>query len=102
MVRFIYSLHHLDHVGLSHFRNLSWLSVIDRVNYFKLCHVFRIRAGTAPSYLSDDFVLVSAKHAHGTRSSHSCNFSISKLVSCASSSSSFASIKEWNYLPAQI
>ena len=102
MVRFIFGMHHLDHVGLSSFSSLSWLTMKDRVNYFKLCHVFRIKTGTAPPYLSQDFVSVSALHAHSTRGSNSHNFSLSKQISSAPHSFLSTAIKEWNNLPAHI
>ena len=45
VVRFIYSMDARGHVGTEHLRSLSWLSIPDRVRYFKVCHVFRIRNG---------------------------------------------------------
>ena len=102
MVRYIYGMHYLDHVALSIFRNLSWLTMKDRVRYFKLSHVFRIKTGTAPPYLSQDFVSVSNLHTHNTRGSNTHNFSLSKRISLAPSSFLFTAIKEWNSLPAHI
>ena len=69
MVRFINGFHHMHHVGFSDIRRLSWLNVQDRVRFFKLVHVFRIRSGIAPSYLSSNFIPVANRHSHCTRSS---------------------------------
>ena len=43
MVRFINGFHHMHHVDSSDLKQLLWLNVEDRVRYFKLVHVFRIR-----------------------------------------------------------
>ena len=40
MVQFIYSMKFTVYVRLSELNDLSWLSVPDRVTYFKLLHIF--------------------------------------------------------------
>ena len=102
MIRFIHGMHHLDHVDLRHNLNLSWLTMCDRVHYFKLCLVFKVKAGRAPSYLSDCFVPVSSSHTHQTRGSHAHNFTITRQISASSNSFLFTSIKAWNDLPAHL
>ena len=99
MVRYIFSMHHMSHVDTRNLRDLSWLSMTDRVRYFKLCHVFRIKAGTAPEYMGQNFKPSSAVHGHFTRGSSSYNFFLSKGVADAPTSFSFTAIKEWNNLP---
>ena len=42
MVRFVFSKGPMDHVGTAELKLLSWLTVPDRVKYFKLVQVFRI------------------------------------------------------------
>ena len=69
MVRFIHSMEYTSHVGLSDLYNLSWLSVPDRVTYFKLLHIFKIRNGLAPRYLMTNFRSISDAHTHNTRGS---------------------------------
>ena len=93
---------YLDHVGLRHNLNLSWLSVRDRVDYFKLCHVFKVKAGKAPPYLSDVFIPVSSTHTHQTRGSHAHNFVITREISSSPSSFSFTSIRAWNNLSVHV
>ena len=89
----------MSHVDTDNFRDLSWLSMTDRVRYFKLCHVFRIKAGTAPDYMRRDFKPSSAVHGHHTRGSSSHGFFVSRVVADAPTSFSFTAIKEWNSLP---
>ena len=94
-----FSMHHMSHVDTDNLREISWLSVTDRVRYFKLCHVFRIKAGTAPDYMRHDFKPSSEVHGHYTRGSSSHGFFVSKVVADAPTSFSFTAIKEWNGLP---
>ena len=101
MVRFIYSLDACDHVGTEKLRELSWLSIRDRVQYFKLCHVFKIRNGLAPKYLSDGFISVAESHSHFTRGS-SFNYHISGPLSASHTSFAFTAISHWNSLPNEI
>ena len=98
MIRFIFSRGPMDHVGGDDFRALSWLTIPDRVRYFRLLHVFRIRLGQAPQYLSTHFRPVQQVHTHSTRGSIH-DFHISKEISMAPSSFSYAAITSWNALP---
>ena len=102
MIRFVFGMHHMEHVDFKQNLNLSWLSVCDRVNYFKLCLVFKVKAGKAPPYLSDSFTPVSSTHTHSTRGSHAHNFAITREIASSPSSFSLTSIKAWNDLPAHI
>ena len=42
MVRFIDSLDNRTHVDTKDLRNLSWLSIPDRVRFFRMTHLFRV------------------------------------------------------------
>ena len=55
MIRFIYSMDFRQHVDSNDLHKLSWLSVPNRVTYFKLLHLFRVRMGMAPKYLMNNF-----------------------------------------------
>ena len=101
MVRFIYGMDARGHVGTEKFRDLSWLLFKDRVNYFKLCHVYKIRRGLAPSYLCERFQAVCNIHSHNTRGSLS-DFHVSKNVATCTSGFSFTAISEWNTLPIDL
>ena len=98
MIRFILNMDFRQHVGLKELCQFSWLSVPDRVKYFKLLHIFRIRHSLAPRYLMSNFKAVSDAHTHNTRGS-SFNYSISKELSLSPSTFSYTAIKAWNSLP---
>ena len=99
MVKFILSKDMLYHVSPEDLRKLSWLSIPDRVRYFKLIHVFKIRQGKAPGYMQGNFVPISQSHSHNTRGS-SYNYRISGELANAPTSFSLTSIKHWNHLPS--
>ena len=101
MIRFIFSLNPRDHVGTEKLRELSWLSIKDRVQYFKLCHVFKIRNGLAPKQLSNGFTLISDFHSHNTRGS-SFNYAIKGPESASPATFVFTAIKHWNALPSTL
>ena len=100
MVRYIYSLDPRCHVGLHDFKQLGWLTVRDRVSFFRLVHVFKISRGAAPSYLSNGFTAVRDVHSYNTRGSVS-DYHISDKVlnSLKRDSFGFKGRKEWNSLP---
>ena len=69
MIRFILNLDFRAHVDFSHLKRLGWLSVVDRVRYFKLLHVFHINSKVAPEYMMGNFRRVDDIHSYGTRGS---------------------------------
>ena len=99
MVRFIFSCGPRHHVDSSDLKGLSWLLVRDRVDYFKLMHVFKIKRGLAPTYMSRKFVPIRDTHMYNTRHSD-FNYTISKQLANSLSSFSFTAVKLWNALPA--
>ena len=101
MLRFVFSKGAMDHVGFQELKQLSWLSIPDRVNFFKLVHVFKIRCGTSPVYLSANFKPVQLAHSYGTRGS-SYNYFISKDIARSSKSFVFTAVKLWNGLPVYL
>ena len=101
MVRFIFSLDARHHVGTEKLRELSWLSIKDRVQYFKLCHVFKIRNGLAPRHLADGFISIAESHSHFTRGS-SFNYVISGPLAASHTSFVATAIKHWNALPNDV
>ena len=46
---------------------LKWLNIKDRVNFHKMCLVFKCRNELVPQYLAETFSNVSDKHEHHTR-----------------------------------
>ena len=97
MVRFVYSMDNRQHVDNSDLRTLSWLSIPDRVAYFKLMHIFRIRHDLAPAYLRSNFVSLERVHSHNTRGSN-YNYRLSHDMSLAPHSYAFSASKHWNAL----
>ena len=101
MVRFVFSFGHMDHVDTCDFLKLSWLIFPDRVRFFRLCHVFKIKSGCAPSYLIDAFVPLTETYSYRTRGSTSNDFSVARCEG-APKSFSLTAIMEWNRLPANV
>ena len=101
MVRFVNGFDNRHHVGSAELLSLSWLSIPDRVKYFKLFHLFKIKHGLAPRYLSKNIVSVSDSHSYNTRGSVS-NFHVSKTLSGTPSAFAYSCVKQWNELPARI
>ena len=55
MVRYVYGWGPRGHVGTGILRELGWLTIPDRVRFFAILHVFRIRKGSAPPYMCHGF-----------------------------------------------
>ena len=98
MARFVCNMDYRGHVDDKNFRDLFWLNVPDRVKFFRMAHLFRIRHKLAPAYLLPNFKLVSAAHTYNTRSS-SHIFHLSRDFS---DGFAFTAIKQWNELPDDI
>ena len=101
MLRFVFSKGPRDHVGVEELKCLSWLSIPDRVKYFSLVHVFKIRSGLAPDYLSPLLVPSQMIHSHDTRG-QSYNYHVSRDISKAPTSFAYIAIKHWNALPISL
>ena len=101
MVRFVLSYENRTHVDTRELGRLAWLSVSDRVRFFKCIHIFKIRNKTAPSYLAQNFNPVALAHSHNTRGS-AHDYVISDSLARSPSSFAFTAIKEWNGLPTDI
>ena len=101
MVRFVFSYDPRHHIGPRDLLSLSWLLIPDRVRYFKLIHLFKIKHGLAPRYLSRNIVSVSDTHSHNTRGCSS-NFHVSKSLAATPSAFAFSCVRQWNDLPNHI
>ena len=99
MVRFVFGWGPRSHVGTGTLRKLGWLSISDRVSYFALIHVFRIRKRLAPSYLCRNFIRVSEVHDHQTRGSAQ-DFHLS--ANDVPGGFSYFSKIQWNNLPGEL
>ena len=101
MVRFVLGMDFRQHVSLSELRSLKWLSIPDRVSYFKILHLFKVRNNLAPSYLKVNFRPISEAHSYNTRGRH-FNYHVSKDEAMCPSSFSFTAIKLWNSMPSEL
>ena len=86
-------------MGTGTLRELGWLLISDRVSYFALIHVFRIKKRLAPSYLCRNFIPVSEVHDHQTRGSAQ-DFHLS--ANDVPGGFSYFSKTQWNKLPLQL
>ena len=102
MIRFVLSLEQISHISKNHFKDLNWLPVQKRVDQITLCHVFKIKHGLAPDYMSEHFVSQDSVHSHNTRFSKSGCFSVPKVKSHGFKSFSYNGCKLWNQLPSDI
>ena len=98
MVRFVQGMDFMAHVGTKELKDLSWLLMKDRVMYFRMIHLFRIRNDLAPGYLKSNFTMLNQSHSYSTRGS-SHNFHLSKQISKSPTAFTFLAIKQWNSLP---
>ena len=101
MVRFIHSKESRSHIGSSDLKHLAWLSIPDRVQFFKLIQLKKIRLGKAPPYLSHSFFPITQRHTHNTRGS-STDFFVSKDLNRSFSSFAFTAVEHWNGLPSSL
>ena len=99
MARFVLGVGPRVHIGTAALRDLGWLTVSDRVRYFALLHVFRVRKGSGPSYLRKGFVMIADVHSHRTRAS-ATGYHVSG--DDVDGSFSFFGKKEWNALPDRL
>ena len=77
LIWFVLNLDQMIHVG--HFKILNWLRVTKRIDQIILCHVFKIKSGTAPDYLGEYFTLASLVHEYSTRFQDNDSYTIPKV-----------------------
>ena len=96
MARFVLGVGPRTHIGLGNLRELGWLTIRDRVRYFSLLHVFRVKMGCGPQYLHKGFIPVADVHNYQTRASGT-GYHISRED--VDGSFVYFGKKEWNGLP---
>ena len=97
MVRFVLGVGLRHHVGNEDLQQLSWLSVLDCVKFYKTLHLFHIQHNLAPSYLMPNFSVLANCHSYETCGS-SCNFQLPREMSRSICSFTFTAAKQWNAL----
>ena len=97
MVRFVNGWKPREHVGVREIKSAGWLIFPKRASLSQLCHLFKIRAGLAPSYLSRDFCPTGDIHHHHTRGSDLNYFIDSRKF--PPNTFHYTTVREWNALP---
>ena len=100
MVRFVNGWKPRSHVGIPEINAVSWLYFPKRVKFFKLCHLFKVKKGLAPSHLSRDFVSTRNIHSHLTGGSD-LNYSADSHR-FPPNTFHYSVIRDWNQLPDRI
>ena len=59
--------------------SLGWLPVSKRVEQIILNHVFKVKSGLSPEYMSEQFIPVSSVHTYSTRFRETGIFSIPEV-----------------------
>jgi len=102
LIRFVLNLGHMSHIGIEQFKVLNWLPVQKRVEQTTLCHVFKIKNGLAPEYMSENFVPFDTLHSYKTRSSESGCYILPKVKGFGAKSFAFNACVLWNKLPSAL
>ena len=98
MIRFILDLGPRVTISEEYLEKVKMLRIADRVTQLRLNHVFNIVNGSAPSYLTQNFVFNEGR----TRGANSRNFVIPGHNQCSKNSFTYCAIKDWNKLPTNI
>ena len=99
VIRFVFDMSARAHLESAHFKQMGWLPVSQRVTYIKLNHVYRVKEGLAPKYLSENLVFNS--YVHSTRSGPYSIF-IPSGARFYRNSFVYTASHEWNKVPRNI
>ena len=97
MVRFVNWWKPREHVGDLEIKSVGWLLFPKRASLTQLCHLFKVRTGLAPSYLSHNFCPIGNIHSHHTRGSE-FNYSVDSKK-FPPNTFHYTVVREWNNLP---
>ena len=101
VVRYILNFNHRENVGQTELDSLNFLNINDRVEQLRLNHVFKIRQGLSPVYLSEGFTQISNTHRFQTRLI-SDNFFVPQVKGVESDAFYVIGVKNWNNLPTEV
>lgn len=101
LVRFVLGLHPREHLSQTHLNSIGFVKISDRTMQLMLNHVFNIRKGLAPRYLSNFFTNTTEIHRHFTRHSQ-LSYNIPQIQSFTKGSFFYNAITGWNALPLQV
>ena len=97
MIRFVLGKNSRFHVGYKEFKNLNWLNVTRRVDYFTYLLMFNISCGTAPDYMSSLFKSKNSIQCITRRNQKS--FVLPHVKSRERQGFRFNGVRLWNNLP---
>jgi len=100
VVRFLLNMAPRTSITSDILESVNLLSVENRVTQLRLNHVFNIVHGTAPNYLTDNFIKVSSIHNRTRFSEH--NFIVPYVKSFDSGTFYCNAIIDWNRLPDKL
>ena len=99
LVRYVCSMDFMTHVGVQEFRTLNWMPFSSRVRYSSLVHLFKIKRGLAPDYMTEDFQNVRDVHSYNLRNRE--NFSLARNRFPLGTFNR-CGISAWNELPVHL
>ena len=102
MIRFISDLDSRAHIGNQELAKAGYLSVPDRVKQLKLGHVFKIRNGTSPYYMTAHFQKLNEIDNRIVTRATTYNFYTPRACNQGTNTFFYTSIKDWNELPNNV
>ena len=103
LIRLVLGLTPTTHLTPTHFAEMGWLRVDDRVKQMAMGLVYKIHyTSLLPKYLTDYFQKVSERHNHNTRGSSTNHVKPKFKTNKGLSSFSYYSTTMWNSLPRAI
>ena len=102
IIRFISDLDSRAHIGNQELAKAGYLSVPDRVKQLKLGHVFKIRNGTSPYYMTAHFQKLNEIDNRIVTRATAYNFYTPRACNQGTNTFFYTSIKDWNELPNNV
>ena len=99
IIRFISDLDSRAHVGNHELAKAGFLSVPDRVKQLKLGHVFKIRNGNSPYYMTAHFQKLNEIENRIVTTATAYNFCTPRAYNQGTNTLLYNGIRNWNDLP---
>ena len=96
IIRFISDLDSRAHIGNQELAKAGYLSVPNRVKQLKLGHVFKIRNGTSPYYMTAHFQKLNEIDNRIVTRATAYNFYTPRACNQGTNTFFYTSIKDWN------
>ena len=101
IIRFVLKMGPGSHKGSNVLKSIVWSPVSKRVDQIILNHVYKIKSGTSPDYMKEQFVPTSSVHSYRTRFRENGSFSLPKVKSFERSLV-YGGCILWNELPNNV